>query len=240
MKTMRNICRLVLLAIVVVSCNSKNETSEPFETNNQQEKYQYFPLDSGLWRVFEIIEINTDKEVNVCDTNVYYLMEKCGGVFVDNVGDTMRKIERYVRNSLSDNWLQSNTHVAYVKNNEAILVDENVRYLKLQFPLELGKTWNANKYNHIDTVQTLLSKVVQLNVSVAEPMAFDSVVVVERINESNIVSKKLQQEVYATNVGLVQRQIIDVYSGEFDANVPIEHRITKGTEQYFNLIDYGR
>lgn len=240
MKTIRGFCRFILFVFVIVSCDSKNETTEPFVPNNQHEQYQYFPLDSGLWRVFEITEINIDKEVNVCDTNVYYLKERFGGIFVDNVGDTMRMIERFSRNSLSDSWLQNNTHVAYIKNNEAVVVEENVRYLKLNFPLEVGKTWNANKYNHIDTLQTLLSKVVQLDVPVSEPMMFDSVVVVERINELNIVSKKLQQEVYASNVGLVKRQIIDVYSSEYDANVPIEQRITKGTKQYFNLIDYGR
>ncbi len=201
---------------------------------------RYFPLNSGMWREFKVTEINIDEPVSVCDTTLYFLREQFGGIFIDNIGDTMRQIERWKRTSTTGNWQRLNTWTAYISNTEVIEVEENTRYIKMLLPLYAGKSWNGNAYNRTDTLRLYSYNVDSIDCPMSiGTFNFDSVLTISSENELTAISQKLKFERYAAGIGLVQKQAINIYSDTYNPTVDISERITKGTISTYDLIDFG-
>lgn len=226
------------MALLIGAC----EQSEPYQFPVESElDSSYFPLDSGSWREFGVLSITIDEPIALFDTQRYYIREQISGVFIDNLGDTMRQIERFRRKSQSSDWERQNSWTAYVKGSEVVQVEENVRYVKMDLPLFVGKTWNGTAYNRTDTLQEYQYRVEAMDTDMPiGDFRFDSVLTVSQKNELTAITKVYFVERYAKNVGLVQKQQIDIYSDTYNPDVDIEDRITQGTLIYYDLIDYGK
>jgi hypothetical protein len=229
---------IVVFAIIFLeNCQETDTSYIPFVPD-----YSYFPLDSGAWREFQVQTINIDEPSAIYDTFNYYLREVFIGKYIDNSGDTLTKIERFTRSSTSENWTPANTWLAIIKDNMAIQTEENTRYIKLRFPVELDKEWDGNAYNRTDTLKKFKTYTIEsIDVPlVLNSILFDSVLTVLQRNELTNISKIVFFEKYAKHIGMVQKQEIDIYSEEVDLNTPIEKRVTRGTFYYANLISYGK
>lgn len=235
---MKRFLFISVLALLIVACDK----SEPYQfpIDNALDN-SYFPLDSGSWREFCVTSITIDEPIALFDTQRYYVREQIGDIFVDNVGDTMRQIERFRRKSLTSDWERQNSWLAYVRGVEVIEVEENTRYIKMDLPLFEGKTWNGNAYNRTDTLEEYQYCVEDIDVymQIGE-FSFDSVLSISQKNELTAITKVSFVERYAKNVGLVQKQQIDIYSDTYNPNIDIEDRITQGTLIYYDLIGFGK
>jgi hypothetical protein len=112
----------------------------------------------------------------------------------------------------------------------------------LDFPVQLNKAWNGNKYNRFDTLNQYNYKIKTIN----EPyslniLLFDSVLTVVQKEKLTAIDKIYFEEKYALGVGLIEKQQTDIYTGkdDYDPTVPIEERITKGIIYHQKLIGYG-
>jgi len=225
--------------MLLAACHESD--SYQFPPEQKRFECQYVMLDSGAWREFLVTEIKIDEPISLCDTQKYFLREQIGGIFIDNLGDTMRQIERFSRKSDSGQWTRLNTWTAGVIGSEFIQVEENTRYLKMQLPLYKGKTWNGNIYNRTDTLQKYEYCVDSIDYQmVIGEFDFDSVLTISQKNELTAITRILFFERYAAGVGLVQKQQIDIYSDSYNPDVDITERITQGTLVYYNLIGYGK
>lgn len=202
---------------------------------------QYFPLDSGAWRDFSVVEIKIDEPIALFDTLQYIVRERFGGIFIDNIGDTLRQIERFRRTNGSETWQRMNTWLAYVNGTEVIQIEENTRIVKMQLPLTVGKQWNGNAYNRTDTLQKYQFRVDSIDCPAAVGrFRFDSVLTVSQKNELTAISKVLVAERYAAGIGMVEKIQIDIYSDTYAPEIDIENRVTQGTMIYHTLIDFGK
>ena len=202
---------------------------------------QYFPLDSGAWRDFSVVEIKIDKPIALFDTQQYIVRERLGGIFIDNIGDTLRQIERFRRTNEGENWQRMNTWLAYINGTEVIQIEENTRIVKMQLPLAVGKQWNGNAYNRTDTLQKYQFRVDSIDCPAAVGrFLFDSVLTVSQKNELTAISKVLVAERYAAGIGMVEKIQIAIYSDTYAPEIDIENRVTQGTMIYHTLIDFGK
>jgi hypothetical protein len=103
-----------------------------------------------------------------------------------------------------------------------------VPFVKLSFPLQKNLVWNGNAFNDRGDAKY---KVTAWNQPYESGTAtYERTLTVEQSNEANeCVKKNVQYEVYAAGIGLVQKEITDVYylqpNGECD---------------YTQTISYGR
>ena len=235
---MKRLLYISIIALLLAACHESDTYQLP---PKEQIDSRYFPLDSGAWRDFDVVEINIDAPIALYDTLHYVVREQFGGIFIDNLGDTLRQIERFRRQPNSDQWQRLNTWTAYVKDAEVIQIEENTRYLKMQLPLYAGKTWNGNTYNRTDTLQQFKYRVdsidCQMNIG---GFSFDSVLTISQKNELTAISKILVAERYALGVGMVQKMAIDIYSDTYAPDSDIEKRVTQGTLIYYTLLNYGK
>ncbi|MBR2195556.1 MAG: hypothetical protein IJ911_08070 [Salinivirgaceae bacterium] len=230
---------LILIPIALLAACDKSDSYQlpPVE----KIECQYFPLDSGAWRDFDVVEIKIDEPIALFDTQQYIVRERFGGIFIDNVGDTLRQIERFRRASENEKWQPMNTWLAYVNGTEVIQIEENTRIVKMQLPLAVGKTWNGNAYNRTDTLQKYQFRVDSIDSpAVVGRFRFDSVLTVSQKNELTAISKVLVAERYAAGIGMVEKVQIDIYSDSYAPNIDIENRVTQGTMIYLTLIDFGK
>lgn len=235
---MTRLFQILLIVLLFAACDKSDSYQLP---PVEKIECQYFPLDSGAWRDFSVVEIKIDEPIALFDTQQYIVRERFGGIFIDNVGDTLRQIERFRRTSESEKWQPINTWLAYVNGTEVIQIEENTRIVKMQLPLTIGKTWNGNAYNRTDTLQKYQFRVDSLDCPAAVGrFQFDSVLTISQKNELTAISKVLVAERYAAGIGMVEKIQIDIYSDTYAPEIDIENRVTQGTMIYHTLIGFGK
>jgi hypothetical protein len=214
-------CIIALLALS--ACHKENIVPADVEFSADK---QYFPLETGKSLIYKVTEITIDKPSDYYDTIVYYLRERTDIPFIDNEGDTAYRIERFKSQTIS-NWTISDAWEAKLTTYTAEKVEENQRFIKIKFPLAIGKYWNGNLKNELDdkdcTITSLSSKYKNENIQL------DSCLSITRDSSVTQISKQYDVETYARNIGLVYKEITDINSQEVIYGVPIENRIYRGT-----------
>jgi hypothetical protein len=117
------------------------------------------------------------------------------------------------------------------------VVEGNIRYTKLIFPVSANSSWNGNAgntmpeqlytYDYIDMKETINGTVLQNVLSVKQ-------------NEfRTLISYEKETEKYAKGIGLVYREIYNILSNTIVQNVPVENRIESGLIYTQTLVTYG-
>lgn len=230
---------LSILILMIGSCKKQEIRQYPLEID-----FGYFPLQTGIWREFEVVFVNIDSPSNVNDTVKYFLREQFNDWFIDAAEDSALIIERFYRDSVHHNWKPLGVWQASIKNNEAHQVEENIRFVKLKFPVEENLSWNGDKYNRLDTLQQYKYTIASLNqaIELNNGQNFDSVLIVSQKDKLSLIDKLEYSEVYAYNIGLISKKQINIQQAEVpdDNSIPIENRVTKGTLYFQDIIAYGK
>lgn len=221
-----------------VSCSKKKISS-----GNSVYGLDYYPTKPGKFVVYSVDSIlYTDLPV---DTIVYsYLIkEKIADSFTDNLGQPAIRLERFIkkfdpsRPYDSIPWTIKEVWMVNADNQKIQVVEGNVRYTKLEFPIREKNSWNGNANNTLSewlyTIEYMDKKENVNNIPL------DKVLLVEQKEFKTLISYQYYAEKYAVGVGLVSKEIIDIYSNTIQPTVAIENRIEKGLIYKQLLLSYG-
>ncbi len=231
---------MLVLLFSVSSCRKKEEESVAAIDLGKA----YYPETLGKFVVYDV-DSTWYNELTFQPTTVKYrIKEKFTQVFTDNENKPAIRIERYIKlfnpakpydsipYTIKDVW-QAN-----VSDKSVEVVEENIRYVKLVFPIKEGQTWKGNVRN------TLSERTYKIEYSDRSEningVALNQVLSVKQIDFPTLISYQYEQEKYAKGVGLVYREIKDIYSNTVVAGVPIENRIEKGIIYIQKLVSYGQ
>lgn len=196
---------LMSLVIITFSACKKETDLESIDLG-----YDYFPNAIGSFIEYEVDSIHYGIEV---DTTHYWLMELVAEDFFDNEGNLAMKLERYKKFAvdgdyqLTDVWVQKRT------STTAERVEENVRYVRMIFPMEEGKSWDGNAYNPIDSWNYTFTNVSEPHENGA--LIFSNTVRVDQRYNVNLIDQEIAWEVYARNIGLVHKKLTDLNYQDF-------------------------
>ncbi len=113
--------------------------------------YQYYPVSEGKYVIYEVDSIVHDAPVNVLDTFRYFIKELNDSTFFDNENRSTARIERFYKQELDDPWQIKDIWFANRTNSTAEKVEENLRYVKLAFPVSLETDdWDGNAQNSLE------------------------------------------------------------------------------------------
>ena len=196
----KNILLLLSLFILftVSSCQD-----DPEESNDITVGQSFYPIQKGQFQTFLVKQTRFALNETPA-TTTYQLKEVIGDEFVGENGEKLNEVLRYVRpNGLENFRLDS---IFSVRKNKDVLVrmEHNVPYVKLDFPIQEGKTWNGNQFNS----RPLQNYLVQ-NVNVSKLIgnqSFDKTITIIESQDSSLVDKNLRFEVYADEVGLIYKK----------------------------------
>lgn len=193
---MRN-CLILFLFLALAAC--KPESNE----EDVDLGYNYFPAQVGASWIYHVDSIAYDDNSGstTIDTFSYQYKEQITGTFVDATGKTAQLVSRFFRNHDTMLWVRANNATLLKTELNAQKVSENIRYVKLVFPLEQFKTWNGNINNTLGEEEyTVRSFDAPVTVG---GIQYPQTVTVLQKEELNFVKEIKREEVYARNTGLV-------------------------------------
>lgn len=210
---MQKIIYFLFIALIVTlgSVSCKKEKDPPLDMG-----YNYFPDQIGKYVVYDVDSVYYSGIPTVTDSFKFQIKEKIQSTYLDNQNRTTLRLERYIRYYdsllpysalpwvLRDVWAENRTATTAEK------VEENVRYIKLAFAINLDKTWDGNAQNTLGG-QTYSYQFVNLPRTIGGT-AFDSVLQVNQLIYEDIISKDYNIEKYAKRTGLVFKQVINIES----------------------------
>lgn len=205
--------------------------------------WNYFPTEIGHWVIYEIDSTIYDDFEGDTDLYRYQVKEILESEFIDNQGRPSIRVERYKRmynpNVPYDSipWYLARVWSFTRTNSAGEKMEENQRFIRLSFPINDGVRWDGNVYNQIGTWNYKYKDVDEA--FTIGSFAFDSTLTVEQKNDVNWLEHRAYSERYAKNVGLIEKNVIDVRDDTIIVGVPVTTRIHAGVVYNIKLVDYG-
>jgi hypothetical protein len=201
--------------------------------------YNYFPDKKGNYVIYQVDSLFYNDFTFTIDTFQFQIKEKITENFNDLSKRPTQRIERFYRQSSSQEWMIKDVWFANITNTTAEKVEENIRFVKIVFPLKKELTWNGNQFNSLGEQNYALTK---LN----EPLKlgslnFDSIIYISQAADSNLIEKKIAFEIYAKNVGLVYKKNLSITDKDSVINytLPLELRANSGFDLTYKAIAFG-
>lgn len=224
----KNLIPCLAALAFVFSLSSCEKKTEEFTTESIADylpltvgKYITYRLDSTVFKNFGTVqEIHRYQVKHVVDAQV-----------PDNLGRPSYRIIRYLRDSSGTQpWVENGTYFITTLTDQAEVIEDNLRYIKLHLPFKLNTDWKGNKYLSDDPLASLYTfnndddmNDWDYNIESFDPSitiagkTINDVYTVFQIDESfnvpvtntnSVGSRTLAQEQYAKNIGLVTRDFI--------------------------------
>ena len=201
----------------------------------------YYPLAIGNKLVYQVDSIYYNDFDNSIDTTYFQVTELYADTFTDLQGRLNYRLERYYQYKKSPNDSYSNIP-AYLKDVWFVTqtastierVEENVRFINLNYPVGLGVKWDGNAYNALNSWEYYYENFQ------APHNDFENTVTVNREIDSNVIRYRKAYQIFSKNIGMVEYYHIDVEDDRptSSALVPILDRIYRGTIVHYKLVDY--
>jgi len=229
----------------------------------------YFPLEIGKYIVYELDTISWVAQpgmdcVYLKDTSHSFLKEEIIDTYIDNEGNDNFILERYIRFDINEDWRIKDVWNISKSDARIERVEENIRFIKLTFPVEEGIRWNGNAFvdpnistsfngNAIDVYDYWDSDYYYSNVDQSEQigdLSLDSITTIIQSDNANVqqYNYRYAVEKYARNIGLVYKemQILDHNCCGFHPDtlqpcldLPWEDKAERGFKLVQKIIDHN-
>jgi hypothetical protein len=229
----KNFYKACILISVLSSCK-KDQVEDPVA----HMYYSYFPLSKGDWTIYtvdSIAHLEDDDATNEPDTSIrifhFRIKEIVDSTFIDGQGNTAYRIARFRQMNDTLPWESQTEWVAKITSNSAQRVEDNIRYIKLAFPIsEHTESWNGNAYNNFLEEDYLYTDI-HVSATIGS-LSFDSSVTVLQAQDYNVLHRIFKQEKYANHVGLIYKQ-------KDSLNINGIQQVTNGFEYKETIESYG-
>lgn len=214
------ICSIGLL--LMIACITGCEKSDPLTTAGQVS--DYYPLQTGRNITYRLdstvyIALNT-----IRTTRSYIVQDRVEAETKDNLGQKAFVVRRWIRsNADTTQWTGNAAYMVVPLRQSIEIIDNNLRYIRMQEPLRNNFTWKGNRYintltdpqlQYLDDWTYTYEKTAQ-PYTVGTRTFSETVTVKQRdevINDPNdktkLFSVSRSVEVYAKGVGLVYRDFL--------------------------------
>lgn len=225
------------MIVFVAACAKKSIVS------SVNQGTEYYPTKIGKYVIYDVdslVYVQLPKKDTL--KYKYRIKEKLTENFTDNQGKQAIRMERYIKwyNPLksydSIPWKIKEVWMINADASSIQVVESNVRYTKLVFPVVEKTTWNGNAFNSIGESEYKYDYV-----NLTETIGgnkFNKVLLVNQKYYDTKISLQNYNEKYAAEVGLVSRQMINVLSNSINA-LPILQRIETGVVYTQNFVSSG-
>lgn len=223
----------LIAAVAAVSC--KKDTSPAPDLG-----YNYYPVKLGSWIIYDVDSTYYNLFTGQKEVYQFQVMELVDSILSDNSGRAMLRKKRFYREDATEDWTIGRIWSAVRTSDKVESNEENIKYVKLIFPVRKGKTWNGNAMNSDKE-----SEYKYLDVHVASTIngnTFDSTAMIQHEADSNLIEKKVKKEMYAKNVGMVYKYFEDVAVQDtaIDFSKPFDERINTGVRYSYRINSYSK
>jgi hypothetical protein len=226
MKTLPQLSAFLLIMVAVYSCRKEEVDFAPDRGEN------YYPYALGLWWEYDVDSTFFNDFSSDTIQVSYRIREEFVSEFSTETGSPAIRVEQYRKYQDQTNWVGPRVYWTYLTEEGAVKVEENIPYVKINYPVKKNFNWNGNRYNFLDAEEYTYTSV-DLPYTI-NSLSFDSTAVVLQKSMQSLLGKEFYQEKYARGVGLIEKEIVDI-QGYIDVdNVPdtlvkpLDQRIRSG------------
>jgi hypothetical protein len=205
----------VSLALVCLSACEKQTT----ENIQLDLGYDFFPLQVGKYWEYQVDSILFVPDVSGTrlDSSRTWIREEIITQRLNNAGDTIYQAERYERKDTTHPWQIRRVFILQRTNNQALREEDNLRLIKLIFPLRSGQRWNSLRFIDPTLRQEVAGQSMAIfkdwetrTEAVSEPFAgqyanYQTVTTIQYADHRLLTELRVVQERYAKGIGLVER-----------------------------------
>jgi hypothetical protein len=205
-------------ALLVALLFSANGCKQDEAVKPVSPSFNYVANDVGRWIVYDcdsIIHLDNDNNTdNNVDTSHFQIMEVMDSVGIDGESQPVQHLSRFKRLNDTVPWQFLNRWTAKITSAGYQKVEDNIRYLKLGFPISSLEKWNGNAYNNLGESDYFYGGI---NVSASfGSLSFDSTLtVIQGDSTIGYHNYPFGMEKYATGIGMYYHYYaaVDFYPG---------------------------
>jgi len=191
--------------------------------------YNYYPVEEGLYWIYKVDSISFNDNTHSIDTFSFNYKEVLSSSFIDSSGIKSYRLSRYFKENDSANWEFRNDWFVSLNTRTLERVEDNIRFIKLLFPIDITKGWNGNLYNSLGRKTYTYNNV---GTDYFDGFTtFRNTLTVLQEEEKNPIEEILRYEVYAQGIGIVfiEDKLLNTQMG-----------VTSGYKIKTRLIEYGK
>ena len=221
---------ILVLTVFILSCSKdEEEYVEPYLGHD------YAGLEVGKYVIYDVDSFFYDDFNGLIDSSFYQIKEEVDSKFTDLEGDEAFKIIRYRKESDTTGWSLIDVWSSKLTTTNFQKVEENLRILKLIFPINLSDTWNGNALNNEVDLSYEYTGVDQSEVIGGNVLS--NVLTVLQFEEVNLIVEKVYKEKYAKGIGMVYKKSVDL-TKEYNTSTGLFER-SLGIDITMTLSSFG-
>lgn len=214
----KNIFYLFAAALIVsFSFNACQDEIEP-ESLLGFEK-DFYPLEIGKYWEYKVDSVTYAIGGSIVDSTSSYIREEIVDQFIDATGDTISRFDKSWKRNATDRWEIKKAFTATLSGNIAIRTEDNLRFIKIVLPPNVGTSWDGNAF--IDPFQDFRvggelvkiykdwddAEIIDRQASgTVNGNSYESLVTVVLTDTESIIERRYAKEQYAKGVGLVSAE----------------------------------
>jgi len=184
--------------------------------------WDYQPLEKGHYIIYDVDSIIFDDFKKSVDTVRLEIKDEIGDEFIDDQGQSAFYVNRYVRKTSTEPWKMNLVYYISKDPYKLLWTENNLRYIKMVYPVKLNKKWFGNAYLASQTNDELrwldgweyryTDVLVPFNTGIKE---YDEIHIIDQANviegspdnPDAYSARTYSREVFAPNVGMVYREV---------------------------------
>lgn len=194
---------LIYLVITVFGLGAC--TSEEVEPDETRLGADFYPLEVGSYSIFQVENVDY-KVTGEVVTSSFQLKTEVVDSFLNQTGSISYIIRYSERLSESEDWEVSHAWTARKSSNQVVLVEENVPFVKLSFPIEDDKVWDGNILNTLPQDDYQMDSLFSQYITPAQDTIASTLTVIQGDNQDFTVELDRRYEIYGLHTGLVYKE----------------------------------
>lgn len=188
-----------ICSIFLAACTKEN-TAPAIDLQSE-----FYPLKVGAVSIYDVDSTAYSNFTNSSQNFKFEIKDTVINTFQDLSGATNYRIERFKRSNTTSPWVFQLVFTRSKRLRSAEEFINNQTFIRLIFPPIEGSAWNGNSKNNIGEQEYIIEE--DFSALSLNSLNFDSTVVVNEINETNLIREDVVNATYAKNVGLVQKEV---------------------------------
>ncbi len=221
------------------SCNNEIE-----EIDNSDLGYDFFPIKIGATRTYQSDSIIYLGGGLRRDTVKSFILEEIGESFKDASGNQQYKVYRSIKRKITDSWQRINTWTVSSDASSVIRNEENLKFIKLVFPIRKGLRWNGNAFLDTDikidvggeslqAYKNWKHRIEEVDVEITFKNQKIKSAKVNLVSDSSIIDIRKVTEFYGRGLGLIRKEMTILDS---DGSKPSEAWVKKAQKGFIHTL----
>ena len=224
---------IIIISIVMLGCQNEEVAPDPSRLG-----LDFFPVSIGQYQTYQVNDIQYLIGGEKDESN-YQLKVEVVDSFYSQTNALTYVIHRSKRDSEANSWELESAWPVRVSQNQVVVTEENVPYIKLSLPAENGKTWDGNALNTNDQDDYEIDSINFAYITPLEDTIPNTLTVIQNDNQDFTVELDRRYEIYARDVGLVYKEDL-LFQYCTDEDCIGQQEVEGGHEYRQYIIDYGK